>query len=155
MSKKLGTCLNEEWLPNLLYVNIFFRIIPQSKGFLYVGGYDRPLGEIKLTKELKQLNNKIIECKFDMQTNRWVLMRERTDKSFPNAYSTAEAVMKSITEPVTEQILLNFIEQNRQNRQDAHSDFRPPPAKKHRDNWILCRIVPVIIAITHFENKIY
>ena len=82
-------------------------------------------------------------------------MRERTDKSFPNAYSTAEAVMKSITEPVTEQILLDFIEQNRQNRQDAHSDFRPPPAKKHRDSWILCRIVSLIIAVTHFENKIY
>ena len=87
-----------------------------------------------MTKELKQLNNKIIECKFDMQTNRWVLMRERTDKSFPNAYSTAEAVMKSITEPVTEQILLSFIDQNRQNRHDAHNDFRPPPPKKHRDN---------------------
>ena len=40
-----------------------------------------------MTKELKQYDNKIIECKFE--NNSWVFMRQRTDKSFPNAYNTA------------------------------------------------------------------
>lgn len=42
---------------------------------------------IQVTKELKQYDNKIIECKFE--NNSWVFMRQRIDKSFPNAYSTA------------------------------------------------------------------
>lgn len=42
---------------------------------------------IQVTKELKQYDNKIIECKFE--NNSWVFMRQRTDKSFPNAYNTA------------------------------------------------------------------
>lgn len=41
----------------------------------------------QVTKELKQYDNKIIECKFE--NNSWVFMRQRTDKSFPNAYNTA------------------------------------------------------------------
>merc|ERR1711890_203490 len=98
----------------------------------HVGGYDHAVAEIKLTKELKQMNNKIIECKFDMETNSWVFMRERTDKSFPNAYSTAEAVMKSIKEPVTEQILLDYIEHNRYNLHSANNDFLPPQPKRSR-----------------------
>ena len=42
----------------------------------------------QINKELKQYDNKIIECKFDQQKG-WVFMRERTDKSFPNGYQTA------------------------------------------------------------------
>lgn len=41
----------------------------------------------QVTKDLKQYDNKIIECKFE--NNSWVFMRQRTDKSFPNAYNTA------------------------------------------------------------------
>ena len=104
-------------------------MLPKTKGLLFVGGHDLPISEIKVTKELKQYNNKIIECKFDLNTNTWIFMRERTDKSFPNAYATAEAVMKSIREPVTEHILLDFIEQN---RYGVHSNFRPPPPKMSR-----------------------
>lgn len=39
------------------------------------------------TKELKQYDNKIIECTF--ASNSWVFMRQRVDKSFPNSYDTA------------------------------------------------------------------
>lgn len=56
-------------------------------GYLYVGQKDRPFSTIKLTKELKELNNKIIECKYE--NNQWMFMRERTDKSFPNSFTTA------------------------------------------------------------------
>ena len=44
-------------------------------------------GEILYTKDIKELDNKIIECKYE--NNQWVFMRERTDKSFPNSYNTA------------------------------------------------------------------
>lgn len=37
---------------------------------------------------MKELDGKIIECKYEK--NAWVFMRERTDKSFPNSYTTAQ-----------------------------------------------------------------
>ncbi|XP_031222283.1 mRNA-capping enzyme isoform X4 [Mastomys coucha] len=67
-------------------------LLPQNVGLLYVGGYERPFAQIKVTKELKQYDNKIIECKFE--NNSWVFMRQRIDKSFPNAYNTAMDVQQ-------------------------------------------------------------
>ena len=107
-------------------------MVPKTRGYLYVGNYNAPVSEIKLTKDLRQLDRKIIECKWDKETNSWVFMRERTDKSFPNAYATAEAVLKSIKEPVTEPILLQYIEQKRFGSNSSNSDFRSPPPKKAR-----------------------
>jgi mRNA-capping enzyme len=46
-----------------------------------------PFATIKYIKQLKDLDNKIIECKFE--NNGWTFMRERTDKSYPNSYNTA------------------------------------------------------------------
>lgn len=87
---------------------------------------------MKYTKSLKELNKKIIECKFE--NNTWTFMRERTDKSYPNAYATAigkknrqisedleisincdkfAAVCKSIQEPVTKNMLLGYIDKQR------------------------------------------
>jgi len=62
----------------------------------------------QVTKELKQYDNKIIECKFE--NNSWVFMRQRIDKSFPNAYNTAMAVCNSISNPVTKEMLFEFID---------------------------------------------
>uniref|UniRef100_A0A8C9ZL91 mRNA-capping enzyme n=1 Tax=Sander lucioperca TaxID=283035 RepID=A0A8C9ZL91_SANLU len=62
-------------------------LLPQTVGLLYVGSYDRPFAKMKATKELKQYDNKIIECTF--ANNTWVFMRQRVDKSFPNSYDTA------------------------------------------------------------------
>ena len=64
-----------------------YRMLPETKGLLFVGGSPHPFAEIKVTKELRQYDKKIIECTF--ANNQWVFMRERTDKSFPNAYTTA------------------------------------------------------------------
>lgn len=47
------------------------------------------------TKELKQYDNKIIECTF--ANNTWVFMRQRVDKSFPNSYDTAMGETLSFT----------------------------------------------------------
>lgn len=74
----------------LVQMNMFFccfRVLQKKIGLLFVGSHDRPFGQIKLTKELRELDNKIIECKYE--NNAWVFMRERTDKSFPNSYNTA------------------------------------------------------------------
>jgi mRNA-capping enzyme len=65
-------------------------MLATSVGLLYVGSLNSPFGEIKVTKALKGLDKKIIECSWDYSKNQWKFMRERTDKSFPNAYATAE-----------------------------------------------------------------
>lgn len=100
-------------------------MLPRTVGKLFVGGLDTPFAEMK-AKGLKDYDGKIIECKWE--NNQWVFMRERTDKSFPNGYKTAMGVINSIKEPVTENYLLNFIEQHRWRKGD--SDFMPPPAKR-------------------------
>merc|ERR1712179_825615 len=45
-------------------------------------------------------------------------VRERTDKSFPNGYNTAMGVVGSIKDPVTTEILLDFIESRRWRKSD-------------------------------------
>ncbi|XP_040839692.1 mRNA-capping enzyme isoform X4 [Ochotona curzoniae] len=111
-------------------------LLPQNFGLLYVGGYERPFAQIKVTKELKQYDNKIIECKFE--NNSWVFMRQRTDKSFPNAYNTAMAVCNSISNPVTKEMLFEFIDrcaaafqgQKRKHHLDPDAELMPPPPPK-------------------------
>jgi hypothetical protein len=81
-------------MPHLLPVciakksNFLFRLLTSKVGLLFVGGLDAPFGEIKI-KNLKNYDNKIIECSVN-EKREWVFMRERTDKSFPNSYQTAE-----------------------------------------------------------------
>ncbi|XP_075453954.1 mRNA-capping enzyme isoform X2 [Ascaphus truei] len=111
-------------------------LIPQNVGLLYVGSYERPFSQLKVTKDLKQYDNKIIECKFE--NNSWAFMRQRVDKSFPNSYETALAVCNSIKNPVTKDILFEFIDrctaafqgQNRKNPLDADTELMPPPPPK-------------------------
>ncbi|XP_044283809.1 mRNA-capping enzyme isoform X2 [Varanus komodoensis] len=111
-------------------------LLPQTVGLLYVGGFERPFAQIKVTKDLKQYDNKIIECKFENDS--WVFMRQRIDKSFPNAYSTALAVCNSIRHPVTKEILFEFIEkctaaapgQTRKRHLDPDTELMPPPPPK-------------------------
>eukprot|EP00064_Thunnus_orientalis_P003978 superscaffoldBa00000347_g3989 len=104
---------------------------------------EQPLyGGVKATKELKQYDNKIIECTF--ANNTWVFMRQRVDKSFPNSYDTAMAVCKSIQEPVTKEILLEYVDrcsqgvqaQNRKQPADPDSELMPPPPPKRPNRAI-------------------
>lgn len=69
-------------------VYLCFSIVSKKVGHLFVGKRDGPFASMKYTKELKDLDGKIIECKFEDQ--QWKFMRERTDKSFPNSVTTAE-----------------------------------------------------------------
>merc|ERR1711874_443703 len=100
----------------------------KTLGYLYVGNHSPPFAKMKLTKQLKELNNKIIECKWE--NNQWVFMRERTDKSFPNGYNTAMGVINSIKDPVTTEILLRFIEDHRWRESDH--ELMPPPPKMRK-----------------------
>ncbi|XP_075213048.1 RNA guanylyltransferase and 5'-phosphatase mRNA capping enzyme [Lycorma delicatula] len=101
-------------------------ILPKTVGHLYVGGLSKPFAVMKVNSTLKELNNKIIECRFE--NNSWVFMRERTDKSFPNSYNTASAVCLSIQNPVTKEHLLSVIDQYRYRDDDS---FMMPPPQGH------------------------
>ncbi|KAI8483746.1 hypothetical protein Bbelb_385380 [Branchiostoma belcheri] len=107
-------------------------MLVETKGFLYVGGFDQPIAQMKVTKDLKKYDSKIIECKFDGVTKQWVFLRERTDKSFPNSYTTAVAVFESIQNPVTKEILFEFITKSRfQQHPPPHGSVHPPPGSSH------------------------
>ncbi len=69
-------------------------MLRERLGHLFVGGQnDAPFAYMKATKEMIPLENKIIECRYEIGNGptggKWVFMRQRTDKSFPNSYNTA------------------------------------------------------------------
>ncbi|KAJ6222243.1 hypothetical protein RDWZM_000788 [Blomia tropicalis] len=78
-------------------------------GLLFVGQQSHPFAEIEVTKALRNYHNKIVECRYNTEIQGWEFMRERTDKSYPNALETAKAVWRSMVEPVTQQFLLDYI----------------------------------------------
>lgn len=96
-------------------------------------------GVIKVNKDLKQYNNKIIECTYDMEENKWVFLRERTDKSFPNSYNTAFSVCQSIRYPITKEGLIDYIEKygwRPSQKRPAENDEKtlmPPPKLPKQD----------------------
>lgn len=98
-------------------VDFRLRIVKENKpgmleeniGQLWVGGSDRPFARMKVTRELRQYDNKIIECRYDFERRTWELMRQRTDKSHPNALTTAENVCETMRNPITREVLLNVI----------------------------------------------
>jgi mRNA-capping enzyme len=54
-------------------------------------------------------SGKIVECSWDSEQDVWVCMRVRTDKNTPNEINTYRKVMRSIKDNITEDILLNEI----------------------------------------------
>ncbi|XP_057983711.1 uncharacterized protein LOC131168363 [Malania oleifera] len=56
-------------------------------------------------------SGKIVECAWDSEEDVWVCMRIRTDKSTPNDFNTYRKVMRSIRDNITEDILLNEIQE--------------------------------------------
>ena len=113
-------------------------MLPQKKGYLMVmeSGKEVRFGphhiDLKGQKELKELKEKIIECRVLSGPNgpAWQFMRPRTDKSFPNATSTAQSVLNSIRYPVTEEDLRRFIdglpeELKMSGKPEDHSQHRP------------------------------
>ncbi|XP_056644934.1 mRNA-capping enzyme [Diorhabda sublineata] len=99
-------------------------IVSTKKCLLFVSNRKDVFAEMKYTNKLKDLDDKIIECKFE--NKEWKFMRERTDKSFANSWETAIAVCDSIINPVTKENLLEFI-QKFGFKDD--SEMMPPPRK--------------------------
>lgn len=97
-------------LLNKLTIYLPFRILTKKVCLLYVGR-DEFFGKMKYTKALQDMDNKIVECKFE--NNQWVFMRERTDKTYPNSFKTAKSVCNSIQHPVTTEMMLDFIDKYR------------------------------------------
>ncbi|GER25958.1 mRNA capping enzyme family protein [Striga asiatica] len=54
-------------------------------------------------------SGKIIECSWDSEESVWVCMRVRIDKGTPNEFNTYKKVMRSIKDNITEEVLLNEI----------------------------------------------
>ncbi|KAK2966141.1 hypothetical protein RJ640_018394 [Escallonia rubra] len=54
-------------------------------------------------------SGKIIECSWVSEKEVWVCMRTRTDKLTPNDFNTYKKVMRSIRDNITEEVLLNEI----------------------------------------------
>jgi len=52
-------------------------------------------------------DGKIIECAYDKDNDRWTFLRERVDKSLPNAYTVYEKVLKSIRDNITQEELID------------------------------------------------
>lgn len=133
---KAGVCKDIlKWKPlSLNSVDFKLKIVMENRpgmlhskiGLLYAGGMDaQSYAQMKYTKDLKGLNGKIVECTVD--NGQWKFLRERTDKTHPNSFTTANSVIESIRNPVTKEILLNFIEENRY-RHDIERMPPPPPA---------------------------
>lgn len=156
---QMGTCDTIlKWKPHTLN-SIDFRLkiietnapgcVREKVAHFYVIGLDRPFFHIPLRaikdpvarEELKNYNNKLVECVWDIG---WFkVIRERTDKDKPNSVTTAEKVMKSIMHPVTKEHLLKVIDEvvGRQSTsrpgEAAHSSasesrdksMMPPPKK--------------------------
>lgn len=108
-------------------------MLPKTVGHLYVGqskDFSGTFSTMKATKVLRELDGKIIECKWE--NNQWIFMRERTDKSFPNGYNTAMGVIESIKNPVTEELLFSLIEHERWRKREREEiphhqgDMGPP-----------------------------
>ena len=47
--------------------------------------------DLKLNKDAKQYNGRIVECTLDKKTGKWMFLRVRNDKSFPNSYDIAKS----------------------------------------------------------------
>lgn len=143
-----GRCLDVlKWKPpDLNSVDFKLKVIkdpgktgelPRTRALLFVTGHPTAFSEMKYKKELKELDGKIIECSFDHTANSWKFMRIRTDKSFPNHYTTAMAVCESIKNPVTKDILFRVTEVERwmpppkdHKPQMPPPTARPPPVKR-------------------------
>ena len=152
---QLGTCETIlKWKPHTLN-SIDFRLkiiqtnapgcVREKVAQFWVIGLDRPFFQIPLRgikdpvvrDELRNYNNKLVECVWDIG---WFkVIRERTDKDKPNSVTTAEKVMKSITHPVTKEHLFKVIDEvvGRQQSTERPGDVGHSSGSESHDKSIM------------------
>uniref|UniRef100_A0AC34QA70 mRNA guanylyltransferase n=1 Tax=Panagrolaimus sp. JU765 TaxID=591449 RepID=A0AC34QA70_9BILA len=106
--------------------------IPEYRADLYVLGLPNPFAYMKATKSLQAYDGKIVECRWNFERNGWEVMRERTDKSHPNAMKTAISVMNTIKRPLSKEKLFSFI-YNFGFRPGHPKRLPPPPPNGHHN----------------------
>ncbi|KAL6506800.1 hypothetical protein OROHE_022237 [Orobanche hederae] len=77
-------------------------------------------------------SGKIIECSWNSEEAVWVCMRVRVDKGTPNEFNTYRKVMRSINDNITEDVLLNEI--NEIIRLPMYADRIQNESKAHAHN---------------------
>lgn len=86
--------------------------LPENYAYLHVSNRPVAITKFKLTRDLAsyhKYNNKIVEMTWDIESRKWTVIRERTDKVAANSFETAKSTIHSIQNPVTEKFLFEFI----------------------------------------------
>ncbi|CAF3573388.1 unnamed protein product [Rotaria sp. Silwood1] len=84
--------------------------LPEKKAFLFVNGMQTPFATMRYSYDLRQYDNKIIECSY--RDGQWHFHRQRTDKSFPNAKETAFGAIEALQHPITKELLCTLIDEH-------------------------------------------
>ncbi|CAO2839473.1 unnamed protein product [Amaranthus hypochondriacus] len=130
--------------PEMNSVDFLFEIDEDGTENLYLHdrGKKRLLENSRVSfgdEDPSSYNGKIIECSYDSEEDLWVWMRTRTDKNTPNEFNTYRKVMKSIKDNITEDVLLNEIQEiislpmyadRIKSDSRAQKKGKPPPQRK-------------------------
>ncbi|KAK4340978.1 hypothetical protein RND71_039479 [Anisodus tanguticus] len=100
--------------PEMNSVDFLFEVADGKERLsLHKRGVKTPMEQTRVVfpdgSDPSDYSGKIIECSWDANNKAWVWMRTRVDKGTPNDYRTYEKVMRSITDNITEEVLLNEI----------------------------------------------
>ncbi|CAL1378872.1 unnamed protein product [Linum trigynum] len=101
--------------PEMNSVDFLFEVNADGRQSLclFERGKKKPMDgqrvEFKDDADPSSYSGKIIECSWDKHKEVWDCMRVRTDKNAPNEINTYRKVMRSITDNITEAVLLGEI----------------------------------------------
>ncbi|KAJ0520295.1 putative mRNA (guanine-N(7)-)-methyltransferase [Helianthus annuus] len=102
--------------PEMNSVDFLLEVGNNNRPMLFINerGRKKPMDGSRVvfrdpTVDIYSLSGKIIECSWDSEEDVWVFMRMRPDKSTPNEFITFKKVMRSIKDNITEEVVLNEI----------------------------------------------
>eukprot|EP00268_Persea_americana_P003355 TRINITY_DN1101_c0_g1_i10.p1 TRINITY_DN1101_c0_g1~~TRINITY_DN1101_c0_g1_i10.p1 ORF type:complete len:193 (-),score=35.39 TRINITY_DN1101_c0_g1_i10:607-1155(-) len=103
--------------PEMNSIDFLFEVGDDGSQLLYIFQKGRKKlleGErvvFKGESDLSLYSGKIIECNWDWEEQCWACMRIRTDKATPNDIGTYKKVMRSIEDNITEEVVLDEIQE--------------------------------------------
>ncbi|KAL5728633.1 mRNA guanylyltransferase [Ranunculus cassubicifolius] len=125
-------------------VDFLFEVTEDRREILYLkDGRRRKIVEGQVffenNSDPSEFSGKIIECTWDPKRRVWVYLRVRTDKFNPNEFNTYTKIMRSINDNITEDFLLNEINQivslpmyAERIRKDISARTQPKSSGRHR-----------------------